>query len=143
MDVRTILAAKGAAVYATQPHHTLEEAASLLSGKGVGAVLVTDGADRLLGILSERDIVRALGRLGADALRDAVSLHMTKDVVSCSLDDRLADLMGLMTTGRFRHLPVHGRRPAGRRCLHRRRGEAFRLTEMEAETRALEHYISS
>ena len=142
MDVRTILAAKGAAVYATQPHHTLEEAASLLSGKGVGAVLVTDGADRLLGILSERDIVRALGRLGADALRDAVSLHMTKDVVSCSLDDRLADLMGLMTTGRFRHLPVLD---AGRLVGVVSIGDVVkhRLTEMEAETRALEHYISS
>ena len=105
MNVRRILADKGGYVEAVSPGDTLGEAVRRLAAKRIGALLVRDAAGAIRGILSERDIVRALVG-GATALQEPVDRHMTRDVVTCSPDLSVADVMELMTQGRFRHLPV-------------------------------------
>jgi len=106
MTVARILADKGREVFTTQPHRTLREVVELLASKGVGAVLVSDASQSVLGILSERDVVRVLGRHGASALEDPVSRHMTPKVVTVTRDDTIEHVMQTMTAGRFRHVPV-------------------------------------
>lgn len=142
MTVALILAAKGRDVATTQPHRTLQEIATLLAEKGIGAVIVTGGDGEVLGILSERDIVRAIGRHGVEVLQDSVSKHMTSKVVSTSLDEAIDTVMEIMTSGRFRHVPViHNGRLAGVVSI----GDVVkhRLALMESEHRALRDYIAT
>ena len=106
MTVARILADKGRDVFTTQPHRTLKEAAELLAAKGVGAVVVSDASLSVLGILSERDVVRVIGKHGASVLDDPVSRHMTPRVVTVTRDDTIEHVMQTMTDGRFRHVPV-------------------------------------
>ena len=82
MTVARILNDKGRDVFTTQPHRTMREVIELLASKGVGAVVVSDASQSVLGILSERDVVRVLGRHGASALEDPVSRHMTPKVIT-------------------------------------------------------------
>ena len=93
-------------MFTTQPHRTLKQVVELLASKGVGAVVVSDASQSVLGILSERDVVRVLGRHGASALEDPVSRHMTPKVVTVTRDDTIEHVMQTMTDGRFRHVPV-------------------------------------
>jgi CBS domain-containing protein len=88
MTVALILAAKGHDVTTIQPHRTLQEAAALLAEKGIGSAIVTDGAGEVLGIVSERDIVRAVGRHGDAVLTDSVSKHMTCKVIRARFSSR-------------------------------------------------------
>ena len=104
--VARILDEKGRDVFTTQPHRTLKEVIGLLAEKGVGAVVVSDASLSVLGILSERDVVRVLAKHGAAALDDPVSRYMTSKVITVTRDDTIDHLMLTMTTGRFRHLPV-------------------------------------
>ena len=106
MTVARILDDKGREVFTTQPHRTLREVVELLASKGVGAVVVSDASQSVLGILSERDVVRVLGRHGASALEDPVSRHMTPKVVTVTREDTIEHVMQTMTQGRFRHVPV-------------------------------------
>jgi CBS domain-containing protein len=106
MTVARILADKGRDVFTTQPHRTLREVVELLAVKGVGAVVVSDAALSVLGILSERDVVRVIARHGAAALDDQVSRHMTPRVITVTGEDTTEHVMHAMTQGRFRHLPV-------------------------------------
>jgi CBS domain-containing protein len=106
MTVARILADKGRDVFTTQPHRTLREVVELLASKGVGAVVVSDAALSVLGILSERDVVRVIARHGAAALDDQVSRHMTPKVITVTGEDTTEHVMHTMTQGRFRHLPV-------------------------------------
>jgi CBS domain-containing protein len=106
MTVARILAEKGREVHTTQPHHTLREVIALLADKGVGAVVVADASMSVLGILSERDVVRVLARHGAAALDDPVSRHMTAKVTTATRADTIDHVMQTMTEGRFRHVPV-------------------------------------
>jgi CBS domain-containing protein len=106
MTVARILADKGRDVFTTQPHRTLREVVELLASKGVGAVVVSDASQSVLGILSERDVVRVVGRHGASALEDPVSRHMTPKVVTVTGEDTIEHVMQTMTEGRFRHVPV-------------------------------------
>jgi len=106
MIVSSILAAKGGDVVTIEPTATLTAAAKLLSQRKIGAVLVLGPGDRIAGILSERDIVRAVAARGPQALDEPVGKAMTRDVVTCSKDDSIGDLMQRMTQGKFRHLPV-------------------------------------
>jgi CBS domain-containing protein len=105
MTVRSILNTKGHQIMSVEPDAKLAAAAKLLGEKKIGAVLVMDQS-RLDGILSERDIVRAIGERGAAALEEPVSQVMTRKVVTCKETDTVAELMEMMTTGKFRHLPV-------------------------------------
>ena len=106
MIVGRILAEKGREVFTTQPHRTLKEVVELLAAKGVGAVVVSDASMSVLGILSERDVVRVIARDGAAALNAPVSNHMTPKVTTVTRDDTIDHVMQTMTEGRFRHLPV-------------------------------------
>lgn len=106
MTVARILDEKGREVVTTQPHRTLKEVIALLAAKGIGAVVVADASLAVLGILSERDVVRVLAQSGAAALDDPVSRHMTPKVVTATRNDTIDHVMAAMTEGRFRHLPV-------------------------------------
>lgn len=106
MKVKDILAAKGGDVIGIEPSASLEAAAALLSKHRIGAVVIRGAGGRLAGILSERDIVRAVAGDGAAALTRPVGQAMTRDVVTCEEEDTCADVMEQMTARKFRHLPV-------------------------------------
>ena len=106
MTVKSILDAKGRDVATISGDETLQNAASLLSEKKIGAVVVTSASGKILGILSERDIVRAVAKKGGDALSNTVTATMTSKVKTCSESSSINDVMETMTAGRFRHLPV-------------------------------------
>lgn len=106
MTVKSILDEKGHDVVTLGPDATLAEAAGLLAEKRIGAVVVTDAAGAIRGILSERDIVRVIGQSGAAALAMQVSGVMTAKVTTCRETHTVNHVMEVMTRGRFRHLPV-------------------------------------
>ena len=106
MTVKTILATKGSNVLSIEPTASLEAAVAMLAKHRVGALLVLGPDRRVIGILSERDIVRALAERGAGALKEPLAQTMTRKVVTCSQSDTVGALMERMTTGKFRHLPV-------------------------------------
>ena len=107
MFVRDILAAKTSGpIYAVSKLASVSTAAELLSGKRIGAVIVREVDGPLDGILSERDIVREIGRRGAGCLTDNVADLMTSNVKSCASTDTTQAVMQMMTDGRFRHMPV-------------------------------------
>src|SRR3979490_1289872 len=106
MTIARILAAKGGDVVTTQPHRTLAEVAKVLVAKNIGAVVVADDQGSVTGILSERDIIRAVAKRGTAVFNDAVSMHMTAEVITTSVDERVHVAMEKMTNGRFRHLPT-------------------------------------
>jgi CBS domain-containing protein len=142
MTVALILASKGREVIMTQPHRTLKEAAALLAEKGIGAAIVTDGAGAVVGIVSERDIVRAVGRHGGSVLDEPVSKHMTGKVVTTEPGEAVDHVMDVMTSGRFRHLPVmENNRLVGIVSI----GDIvkFRLDSIEWEYRAMRDYIAT
>lgn len=141
MNVATILKAKGAEVETASPAMTLAEAARVLSEKRIGALVIMDG-ERLLGILSERDIVKTLAHSGADALDRSVGEIMTSRIITCALNDGVDELMDVMTEGRFRHLPVVER---GELVGIVSIGDVVkhRIAETVMETEALRLYISN
>ena len=106
MNVKTILAAKGGDTVSIEPTADLAAAAQLLSARRIGALVILGAGGRLAGILSERDIVRAISEHGAGALKLPVSQMMTRNVATCGEDDTIANIMERMTAGKFRHLPV-------------------------------------
>ena len=106
MNVKTILAAKGGDTVSIEPTADLAAAAQLLSARRIGALVILGAGGRLAGILSERDIVRAISEHGAAALKLPVSQVMTRNVATCGEDDTIANIMERMTAGKFRHLPV-------------------------------------
>lgn len=110
MNVKNILAAKkdnlGGDIVCIEPTADLAAAAQLLSAYRIGAVLIRGAGGRLAGILSERDIVRAISEHGAEALEFPVAQVMTRNVSTCGEDDTCASIMERMTAGKFRHMPV-------------------------------------
>ncbi len=142
MNVARILAGKGSDVFTTQPHRTLKEVVELLGSKGVGAVVVSDAALSVLGIVSERDVVRVIARNGAAALEDPVSRHMTPKVITVTRDDTIDHVMQTMTEGRFRHVPVvEGGRLIGIVSI----GDVVKhhVSAIDTERQALREYIAS
>src|SRR3989475_1112178 len=105
MTVRAILDTKGHQIESVEPDARLSAAIKTLAERKIGAVLVMSQG-RIEGILSERDIVRALGERGAAVLDEPISAVMTRKVVSCKQADTVAAIMERMTSGKFRHLPV-------------------------------------
>ena len=105
MLVAEILKSKGDAVFTISPDETVAGAAAQLVERQVGALIVCEN-DRVAGVLSERDVVRALARDGAAALEQAVRDHMTADVIFAEPGEGVDVLMGRMTDRRIRHLPV-------------------------------------
>lgn len=106
MSATSILSSKDGEVISIEPTATLATASILLSSRRVGAIVVLGAGGRIAGILSERDIIRALAERGAAALDDAVAQVMTRDVMTCMLGDSTLSIMERMTSGRFRHMPV-------------------------------------
>lgn len=106
MTVARVLKEKGRDVLTIQPHRTLKEVAALLAERGVGAAVVSDASMTVLGIISERDIVRAIGSGSASALEEPVSRYMTAKVTTVTESASIDHVMETMTAGRFRHLPV-------------------------------------
>jgi CBS domain-containing protein len=106
MNVKTILAAKGGDIIAIEPTANLAAAAKLLSAHKIGAVVIRGAGGRLAGILSERDIVRALSEHSAEALALSVAQVMTRNVATCNEDETISSIMERMTAGKFRHMPV-------------------------------------
>ena len=142
MTVDHILKGKGTGVVTLAPTHTMAEAAQLLADRRIGALVVTDEQGRVTGILSERDVVRALAANGAAVLSHPVSRHMTAKVETARRTDAITELMERMTHGRFRHLPiVEGERLCGIISI----GDVvkFRVAEMEVETQAMRDYITA
>jgi CBS domain-containing protein len=140
MTVKLILSTKGNEVLTIEPTAPLAAAAKILSERRIGALVVTGADHRIVGIISERDIVRALGARGAHALDEPVAEVMTRKVVTCSERDTTAELMEQMTTGKFRHLPVVDQ---GRLVGIVSIGDVVkaRLEEMQHDTEALQDYI--
>jgi CBS domain-containing protein len=107
MQVQQILRSKADdAVVTIAPGATVAEAAQLLSARRIGAIVVSPDGKRVAGILSERDIVRELGKRGPGCLADRVEAAMTTRIVSCARDESADEVLQKMTDGRFRHLPV-------------------------------------
>lgn len=106
MQVKQILRAKGNDVISITSDATLCEATRLLARKRIGAVIVRDAQGDLAGILSERDVVRAVSTDSVAALGRPVGVYMTRAVATCTEIDTVDELMEMMTHGRFRHVPV-------------------------------------
>ncbi len=106
MSVSHILKSKGGDVITAKPTARVAEVARILSEKRIGAVVITDASGNIEGIVSERDVVRHVGKEGASALDLPVAKIMTRNVRTCQEGDGEASLMSLMTTHRIRHLPV-------------------------------------
>ena len=142
MNVKTILAAKGGDVISIEPTADLAAAAKLLSKHRIGAVVICGAGGRLAGILSERDIVRAMAENGASALGLPVGQVMTRNVITCGESDPIADLMERMTAGKFRHMPVvKADQLIGVISI----GDVvkMRLQEIEGDAAAMRDYIQS
>ncbi|WP_424932183.1 CBS domain-containing protein [Amaricoccus macauensis] len=104
--VSTILEDKGHVIYSVKPESSVSDAVSLLKAHRIGAVLVLGADGGLVGILSERDVVRKMADAGGHVLTLPVSDLMTSNPVTCQSNERLIEMMHRMTEGRFRHLPV-------------------------------------
>lgn len=140
MTVGMILAEKGRDVVTIEPGATLAQAAKLLADKRIGATLILGADHRVVGIISERDIVRALAARGAAALDEPVSGTMTRSVETCNENEPICNIMERMTAGKFRHLPVIDQgQVVGIVSI----GDAVkhRLQEMEHESTAMRDYI--
>jgi CBS domain-containing protein len=106
MTVKAILEEKGHDVFTLGPNEKLAEAVRIMVDHRIGALVITNGDHKIVGILSERDIVRTLAREGAAALDQAVRIAMTPKVNICNEHHTVNEVMEIMTKGRFRHLPV-------------------------------------
>lgn len=106
MTVKAILEQKGHEVFTLGPNEKLTEAIKILTDQRIGALVITNGDRKIVGILSERDIVRVIAREGAAALEQTVRAAMTPKVNICNENHTVNEVMEIMTRGRFRHLPV-------------------------------------
>ncbi len=142
MTVKSILATKGTEVFTVDPTATLEAAVGILSQPRIGALVVLGAEQRVIGIVSERDVVMALAVTGAAALKQPLSQVMTRKVSTCTSDQTISTIMEQMTTGKFRHVPVVeqdrliGIVSIGDVVKHR-------LREMQRESEALRDYIQT
>lgn len=141
MKVSRILHYKGHEVTTVSPDRPILEVVTILEERGIGAVVVVGDDGAIAGILSERDIVRALADRGVDLARLRAGDLMTAEVSICAPDHHVNDLMKQMTAGHFRHVPVvDGGRLVGIISI----GDVVRarIEELERETEALQHYIA-
>lgn len=140
MNVATILKAKGRNVTTSTPDTSLHDVARQLAEKRIGAVVVVDQGGRVAGILSERDLVRAIAERGPACLAEPASRIMTRGVITCTPDDHLEHIMATMTAGRFRHVPVVEQdRLVGIVSI----GDAVKhhIAEVELEAHSLKTYV--
>jgi CBS domain-containing protein len=142
MHVEDILSVKGSNVLSIEPTATLEIAVRTLAQHKIGALLVLGPDRRIVGILSERDIVRVLAEQGASALTQPLAQVMTRKVFTCSPSETIGVIMERMTAGKFRHVPVIDQEQVvGVVSI----GDVvkYRLQEIEHESAALRDYIQT
>lgn len=142
MTVKAILSMKGVDVVTIEPTTNLATAAKLLAERKIGALVVTGADRRVVGIVSERDIVQEVAAHGAASLDLPLTEVMTRDVLTCRISDTISSVMERMTEGKFRHLPVVEQgRIAGIVSI----GDVVkhRLQEMEREQAAMRDYIQT
>ena len=142
MTVKAIVSRKGRNIVTIEPSATLEAAIAALAEHRIGALVVLGADRRVIGILYERDIVRAFAEFGPDALTKRLAQVMTREVTTCGEADTAVSIMERMTTGKFRHIPVVER---GRLVGIVSIGDVVkhRLWVMEQESAALRDYIQS
>lgn len=141
MLVSQILKAKGDVVFSVSPNDTVAAVAALLHSRRVGALVVLDDG-QVVGIVSERDIVRAVAEAGGPILDCPVSTCMTRDVLYADPEERLDELLGRMTDRRIRHLPVcRDGRLLGIVSI----GDLvkWKISEIETEASTLKSYIAT
>ncbi len=141
MTVETILGRKGSKVHTVQPDTKVIKAVDDLWQETIGAVVVSSDGEHIDGILSERDIVHALADNGTACLDWPVSKIMTRDVKTCSSEDRALSIMGMMDQHHIRHVPVvDGDKMVGLISV----GDIIkrRLDEVEADAKAMREYIT-
>ncbi len=140
MKVQAMLSAKGHEVATTLPETVISIVIRKLKLEGVGALVVSEDGDHVVGIISERDVVRGLAEHGAELLDMRVADLMTRNVKTCSPEDDLKHVMTEMTRSRIRHLPVT---EDGRLCGIVSIGDVVktRLDELETETSVLQDDI--
>ena len=138
--VSKLLEGKGDAIFSVNVGDTIADVVGVLKDKRIGAVVVTEAGGVMQGILSERDIVRRMADTPGQTLPQSVEDLMTKDVVTCTQDDTLTDVLKRMTEGRFRHMPVLSE---GRLCGMITIGDVvnFRLKELEYEALRMKQMI--
>ncbi len=142
MLVSQIIREKGDLVFTISPRQTVAEAAVLLHERKVGAMVVVDEMDAVVGIVSERDVVRVVAQLGADGLSKSVASCMTREVIFAEPTETTNSLLGRMTDRRIRHLPVmEDGRLAGIVSI----GDLVKrkIAETEAEAETLKAYIAA
>lgn len=139
--VRSILEVKGRSVVTIGPNVTLAEAARVLEEHKIGAVVVVGMEGRIVGIFTERDVVRAIGRAGSSSLDQPVSSMMTANVFRCREETTVNELMEVMSSRRFRHVPVEDN---GRLCGIISIGDVVksRIHEIETEAEQIKAYIA-
>ena len=142
MQVENILQSKGRAVHTLSTSATIAEAVELLNTRKIGAIVVTTDKGKVAGILSERDVVRHLGKDWSSLSSRPVSEVMTKDVVTMSPRATVAEVMERMTERRIRHLPIV---EAGDLVGIVSIGDVVKrkIEETEQEAIALKEYIAS
>jgi CBS domain-containing protein len=142
MLIAHVIREKGAAVHTLPAEATLEQAAKQLHAKKVGALVVLDGANGIVGVFSERDLVREIARRGPAALGTQVGEAMSREVITARRDETIDECLGRMTDRRVRHLPVVedvrllGIVSIGDLVKHR-------IALVEAESAAMQAYIAA
>ena len=140
MNVATILREKGRNIVSESPATPIRDIVKRLADEKIGALLVLGPGGELAGIVSERDVIREIARQGDGCLDEAVSTIMTSNVVTCTEHDSVAAVMGVMTAGRFRHMPVtENDRLVGIVSI----GDVVKnhIAEVEMEASALKSYL--
>lgn len=142
MKASDILQSKGVQVYGVSASATVADAVQLLNSENIGAVIVHDTNKKLIGILSERDVVRKIGADGAKVLSDAVTDIMTADPFTCGPETELDAMLAKMTDKRIRHLPIVD---AGQVIGVISIGDVVKrkIENAEQEAQALKDYISA
>lgn len=142
MRVSNLLAVKGHDVATISQERSIEDALAILKERSIGALVVTGPTPPLVGILSERDVVRAFVGRGGSILHETVAQLMSRDVMACDEETTVTELMGMMTDHRIRHVPVVS---AGRLVGMVSIGDVVkaRLDELEHDKKELLDYVSS
>lgn len=143
MIVGTILDQKGRSVATVGRATSLLDAAAVLRDRGVGALVVSPDGSRIEGIISERDIVRAIATHGASVLGRDVASAMSAEVTTCTADDSVDHLMALMTARRIRHVPVVDGAGSLDGIVSIGDVVKFRVGQLESENQTLFDYINA
>jgi CBS domain-containing protein len=141
MNVDQVIKKKGHHVELIAPDQTISDAVKALAEQNIGALIVVNDQEELVGVVSERDVIRCLADRGTRMLKHEVQEIMSRGVVTCGLNDTVSHVMKIMTDRRMRHLPVlqdgrlMGMISIGDLVKHR-------VAEIEFETRFINDYVS-